>query len=91
MRHVETNQEILKLAIKIDPAVADLQLEDLIERYDQQRFGQIICNYVCGDYRDRKVSQFTQQFMEKFFKINFDPFYEEPKETLERLKKEYET
>ena len=44
-------------------------LENLIEAFPEQRFGQIICNYIFPDYRER------------------DPFFEEPKDTLEKYRK----
>ena len=44
-------------------------LEDLIEAFPEQRFGQVICNYIFPDYREK------------------DPFYEEPRETLEKFHK----
>ena len=51
----EYNREILK------------NISSLIEIFPDQRFGQIICNYIFPDYQER------------------DPFFEEPKDTLERL------
>lgn len=43
-------------------------LYDIVMTFSEQRFGQIICNYVFPDYRGR------------------DPFFEESKETFEKLK-----
>ena len=58
----------------------------LIEKYIHQRFGQIICNYICPDYRDRDVSTVTQNIMKDWFDIDYDPFFEESVDTLNRLK-----
>lgn len=60
-------------------------IKELIEIFPQQRFGQIITNYICPDYRDQEPSEFTQQLMGKWFDISFDPFFEESQETYERL------
>lgn len=58
-----------------------------IEQYSQQRFGQIICNYICPDYRDAEPSVETILIMDAFFPENPDPFYEEPQVTYARLKR----
>lgn len=65
-------------------------LEELIEKWPNQRFGQIICNYACPDYREAEVNSTTKLVMGVLFKnFKYDPFYEESIETLERLQKEY--
>lgn len=58
----------------------------LIDHYPDQRFGQIICNYVCPDYRIN-TTMFSSVFMKLIFPIDYDPFFEESIETLERLSK----
>lgn len=57
----------------------------LIDKYPDQRFGQIICNYICPDYRNEKLSPPTKQFMSTIFPIKMDPFYEESSKTYKRL------
>lgn len=59
----------------------------LSEEYPQQRAGQIICNYICPDYRFQNISEETKTIMETLFPINFDPFFEESTITLERCAK----
>lgn len=85
----EYNWKILNLLIEKDyleqaSGICD-KIEECIETYPQQRFGQIICNYICWDYRDKVLSDFTKIFMSNVFPIDFDPFYEESSETYERL------
>lgn len=60
---------------------------DLACMYPQQRAGQIICNYICGDYRDVEPMNPTKVILEELFPGNPDPFFEESYETLNRLKK----
>ena len=60
-------------------------LKMLSERYPQQRAGQIICNYICSDYRDTTSSSTTQMILEELFPGNPDPFFEESIVTLKRL------
>ena len=60
-------------------------IKKLVSQFEHQRFGQIICNYVCPDYRSSVVSEITSDIMNKWFPINFDPFFEESTETLKRL------
>lgn len=55
-RRIDYNRELLGM------------LGELIELFPDQRFGQIICNYVLPEYRER------------------DPFFEESKDTYNRLK-----
>lgn len=61
------------------------EIKVLIEHYPQQRFGQIICNYICPDYRDENQIPDSKWIMNNWFDISFDPFFEESKETYERL------
>lgn len=63
---------------------------ELIANYPDQRFGQIICNYVCSDYRTSNPSLFTRRVMDKLFPDNPDPFFEESSETYKRLENKYE-
>lgn len=87
----EANLQIAKILQEQDSKVlrfAGEELEDLAQVYPQQRAGQLLTNYVFVDYRNPKVSAPTQELLEYLFPINFDPFYEESTETLERLKKQ---
>lgn len=63
----------------------DKEVLSLIDRYPDQRFGQIICNYVCPDYRHETPIFSTRKFMKDIFSINMDPFFEESSETYKRL------
>lgn len=58
----------------------------LTEEYPHQRAGQIFCNYICPDYRDKEVSVKTKLIMQTLFPKDPDPFFEESVVTLERLK-----
>lgn len=58
---------------------------DLANRYPDQRAGQIICNYICGDYRDPERLNPTKVILEALFPGNPDPFFEESYITLKRL------
>ena len=61
------------------------QLKMLVYKYPQQRAGQIICNYLCSDYRGSTPSYTTQVILGELFPGNPDPFFEESTETLKRL------
>lgn len=63
-----------------------IQLEVLAKEFPQQRAGQIICNYICSDYRDQVNSVETQAIMNFLFPEDPDPFFEESVITLERIK-----
>ena len=85
----EVNREIAQylkehsfLAVR---AIAD-KFRELVEQYPHQRAGQIICNYICPDYRNEHPVFLTKQVMKGLFPINYDPFYEESIDTLKRLK-----
>lgn len=58
---------------------------ELSEAYPQQRAGQIFCNYLCPDYRDKEVSNGTKLILRTLFEDDLDPFYEESVVTLKRL------
>lgn len=60
----------------------------MAEKMPQQRAGQIICNYICADYRDPEAMYPTKHILEVLFPGNPDPFFEESYETLKRLKTE---
>lgn len=89
MSRQEYNQKILDLIgddIKTKFASIIYEyLKNLIEEYPDQRFGQLVCNYVCPDYRSGNISNDTLEFLDAFFDIRFDPFFEESSETYERL------
>lgn len=57
-----------------------------VEKCSQLRAGQIFCNYICPDYRDKEPAALTVIIMDAIFDIQCDPFYEESYETLKRLK-----
>lgn len=63
----------------------DSEIQLLIEQHPHQRFGQIICNYVCPDYRSDFKHPYTEKFMNMYFNIDMDPFYEESIDTYMRL------
>lgn len=88
MTRQQANLKIYKL-IKDNPVVSDKATEILqcIIDYTQQRFGQIICNYICPDYRDMEPSAETKALMSAIFPGDPDPFYEESVTTLNRLKR----
>lgn len=61
-------------------------IQEYIGDSEFMRFGQAVCNTVCSDYRNEKVSNFTYFFMNRIFSdIKMDPFYEEPYDTYIRL------
>ena len=61
-------------------------LRDCIQDFPEQRFGQIFCNYVYPTYRDRDVMELNQVIDMLFYGSTCsDPFYEESKETFQRL------
>lgn len=84
MKRQEYNNKILYL-IDIDEELREY-LKDCIKAFPQQRFGQIICNYVCADYRSSEVSEHTKNLMNMLFPGNPDPFFEESETTFNRLK-----
>lgn len=60
-------------------------IEEWIEKFPDGRFGQIICNWICPDYRDANPSWETLIMMVTLFPDDPDPFFEESVTTLERL------
>ena len=92
MTRQEANYKILE-SLKLDSPEYNHLYDDikkLISQFQHQRFGQIICNYVCPDYRFNP-SEVTKDIMNKWFDIDFDPFFEESTETLNRLKDGFKT
>lgn len=100
MTRQEANLKLVNI-LKNIPKVRDIQFWDsynsvylfpeifeiFANKYPQQRAGQIICNYICPDYRNKEVSVSTKTIMEALFPDNPDPFYEESEVTLKRLSK----
>lgn len=57
------------------------------KEHPELRFGQVICNDVCPDYRDENPCEKTKLIMKVFFtECKCDPFYEEPETTFKRIK-----
>lgn len=81
----EANYKIIDILKAKYPEYNYNDIKKLVSQFENQRFGQIICNYVCPDYRDSKPSEITSNIMNKWFPIDFDPFFEESTETLNRL------
>lgn len=92
MTRQEANREIINFIAEkeILDEVFINPIKELIEKWPNQRFGQIMCNYACPDYREAVTTSTTKLIMNKLFKdFKYDPFYEESTETLERLQYEY--
>lgn len=87
MKRQEYNYKILEFLRKEFPENDEIydSFEEYIEHFPAQRFGQIFCNYICPDYRNMQVTEYTAILLNKWFKINFDPFFEESSETYKRL------
>lgn len=67
-------------------SIYDSSLQELINTYPEQRFGQIFCNYICPDYRSETPTDKTKIWlMTDLFPKDMDFFYEEPWETFNRL------
>lgn len=81
----DNNLKVLLDAIDQDFEEFFETLDDLIEGHPQQRFGQIVCNYIFWNYREDDMPEMARKTFEYIFPINFDPFYEESYETWERL------
>lgn len=82
------NRQILQLIIDKKYPISEQRLEKLkvvVESFPQQRFAQLVCNYVFPDYRNSKPWQETIDFMSSVFPNNPDPFYEESVDTFKRL------
>lgn len=87
----QANLKISRILGRLDigkkyPEIIDA-FEWLMQSHPQQRASQLFCNYICGDYRNKNVSEETKEIMEALFPGNPDPFYEEPDVTLKRLRK----
>lgn len=90
----EYNQSIIELPI-IKHVQSQLSwdfisdVETYVEKYPNQRFGQIITNYICQDYLDGNLmTSDTHLIMSNLFNdLRYDPFFEESKESFERLSK----
>ena len=81
------NYKVLDL-LKESYAILNNNIFELIKEYPNQRFGQIICNYICPDYRDKNPSYTTEIWLRTdLFSKDIDFFYEEPWETFNRLSK----
>lgn len=66
-------------------------IETHIHDFPDQRFGQIIINYLCDDYLMDicEQSPLTKEIMATIFgTCTMDPFYEEPWDTLSRLRRQ---
>lgn len=90
MTRQEANRKIASI-IKCheEQLVRDIvnDFEMCVEKFSHQRAGQIICNYICADYRWPEPMNPTKVILEALFPGNPDPFFEESVETLERLSK----
>ena len=60
-------------------------LADCIQDFPDQRFGQIMTNYIYPDYRQRTEHSLNQIMDVLFYGIDMDPFYEESEDTFNRL------
>lgn len=83
----EYNYKILSILKSYFPEMKNkfTDIEKCIESFPQQRFGQIICNYICPDYRNQNVNSITSSIMGSIFPGNPDPFFEESEVTFKRL------
>lgn len=84
----EANRKILSILKARYPNVFRDHFDTIsewIEKFPSGRFGQIICNWICSDYRDADPSWETLIIMEVLFPDDPDPFYEESIVTLKRL------
>ena len=65
------------------------RLNDCIEQYPDQRFGQIFTNYIYPDYRTRNDIVMNSVMDMLFYNVKCDPFNEESESTCKRLAPEY--
>ena len=86
----EANLEIAEILKDTNWNQLGIQLESLAKEFPQQRAGQIICNYICSDYRDPVISVETKDIMDFLFPDDPDPFFEESVVTLKRVKSYFE-
>ena len=100
MTRQEANLEIIKFPIiqELSNKTKSMYIDDwnfmsvlkqVINDYPDQRFGQLVCNYICPDYRNPEVYDETKLIMNTLFPGNPDPFFEESTVTLKRLQDEY--
>lgn len=75
---------ITEVACADEEAFFDV-LDNCIKDFPDQRFGQIICNYILPDYRSTEPGKGTKALMEFMFPGLPDPFYEESSVTYKRL------
>lgn len=89
MNRQEANRKILSILKAKYPQFSNTfpEIGEWIEKFPDGRFGQIICNWICPDYRDQVVSEGTTNMMETLFPGDPDPFFEESVTTLKRLSK----
>ena len=82
----QANQQIIEI-VKDDPFIKkNLNfIKRMIVQYPDQRFGQIICNYICPSYRAENPDAEELACMARLFPGNPDPFYEESVETLANM------
>lgn len=80
--------EILKETPLEEKFALGTKLAELANKFPDQRAGQIVCNYICPDYRSGNPEQPTTEIMETVFPNDPDPFFEESIETLMRLTKD---
>lgn len=59
-------------------------LDESIQDYPDQRFGQLMCNYIYPEYRQRTESPLNMIMDMLFYNIQ-DPFFEESESTFNRL------
>ena len=87
VKRQEANYKILDILKQKYPQYFPIYtgINTLIKSFADQRFAQLVCNYVCPDYRDNRPSMFTSLIMYNWFPGDSDPFYEESVETLKRL------
>lgn len=90
MTRLEANLKIAKILKNSDDelfkALGNV-FESAAKQYPDQRAGQIVTNYFCGDYRSPNPCDQTKKILEYMFPIKFDPFFEESTETLNRMSK----
>lgn len=85
LKRQEYNFKILE-KIEADWMTSELfdHITELIYTYPDQRWGQLITNYVTPDYRSNNVSKLTIEIF-KYFEWDYDPFHEESKKTYNQL------
>ena len=81
------NEDVNNLLIKYNKMEYFFdKLWKMIHKYPDQRFGQIFCNYFAPFYDKDLEGEFEVNMMNLLFNnCDMDPFYEESKETYERL------